>query len=178
MKHTLIFIASVLTLSLGIAPEAMSQSAQTDDSLLPAARNTVYVEVATMLFVGGVSINYERVLTRQFSLRTGLGTGYYADFGGGVTKTAVGTLVMLNYLPSERDYKFEAGIGLSLLYFKDGFPGGDLLGRVDPGSLSVMPAIAIGYRYQQRDGGFFFRVGITYTYFMLTPLQVSFGYTF
>ncbi|MCX6140356.1 MAG: hypothetical protein NTX15_05925 [Candidatus Kapabacteria bacterium] len=49
---------------------------------------------------------------------------------------------------------------------------------IDPGGIGVMPAFAIGYRYQQSDGGFFFRVGASYTYFMVTPLQFSFGHTF
>jgi hypothetical protein len=178
MKHKLILLAVVLSLTIGITRDAMSQSVPTDDSLLPAARNTVYLEIATMLFVGGASINYERVLTQHLSIRTGLGTGYYADFGDKVTKTAVGDMVMLNYLIGGGDYHFEAGAGASLMYFKDGFTGGDLWAPVSPGQWNVMPAVAIGYRYQQRDGGFFFRVGITYAYFMVTPVQFSFGHTF
>jgi hypothetical protein len=178
MKHVRILIASILALMIYVPPNAMSQSAPTDDSLLPVARNTVYLEVATALLVGGVSINYERVLTQHFSIRTGLGTGYYADFGDKVTKTAVGNTVMLTYLLGKGDYHFEAGAGASLMYFKDGFTGGDYLAGVLPGQWGVMPAIALGYRYQQRDGGFFFRVGITYTYFMVTPVQVSVGHSF
>jgi hypothetical protein len=178
MKPKPFLIASILSLTIYVAPEAVGQPVPTDDSLLPAARNTVYLEGATALYVGGASINYERVLTRDYSIRTGLGTGYYADLGDNIPKTAFGTMVMLNYLTSGSDYHFEAGAGASLLYFKDGFSGGDYMARVSPGQWSVMPAVAIGYRYQQRNGGFFFRVGITYTYFMVTPIQVSFGHTF
>ena len=132
-----------------------------------------------MIYFGSVSVNYERMITEHLAFRTGLGYGLAFSFSGKGGTSAIGSVVMLHYLTSGSNHKLEAGAGASVVYLVDDCCGYYALGfQFDHGELSLVPAIALGYRYQQQGGGFFFRAGVTYTYFMGTPIQISAGLTF
>lgn len=95
------------------------------------ARDVVYVELLGNALYGG-SINYERMLTPQYSVR--VGASPFRSFP-----------VMLNYLPGWGHHTAEVGFGLF----------------VDASDRNVLGTATFGYRYQPRDGGMVFRAGWT-----------------
>ena len=152
------------------------------DSLPSQAKNALYLEIATIVLAGGVSVNYERMLTDNISVRTGLGAGYYTSLQSEYSDaTAIATMGMLNLLTAGNNHKFEIGAGVSVIFPVKNKKGVlHFLGDRDfiPGQISFMPACALGYRYQQSEGGFFFRAGLSLTYLFGFPFQLSAGYTF
>ena len=128
-------------------------------------RNVVYLEVTPLLFIGNVSVNYERRLNDWLSARAGIGAGYVWVIFSGLS--AAGGTTMLLYSSPHSDYKLEAGLGLS---YVTGFGGNP--------DTHVLPAASIGYRHEPAQGGFFFRTGATWVYSYGFPLQISFGVNF
>ena len=142
---------------------ATTAPAQAPDQDYP--RNIVYAEVTPLIFLGNISINYERRVNDWLHARLGVGAGYAWVIVSGIG--ASGGNAMLIYATPSSDHKFEAGLGLS---FVTGFGGNP--------DTNILPALALGYRHEPADGGFFFRGGASWTYSYGFPLQVSFGVNF
>jgi hypothetical protein len=86
---------------------------------------------------------------------------------------------MCNYLSGENNSKLELGLGIMIFSISGWwFPG---LGFDVNVSSGVFIAGTIGYRYQKKEGGTFFRIGFTpyYGYGYLFPcVGLSIGSTF
>jgi hypothetical protein len=86
--------------------------------------------------------------------------------------------VTLNYLIGNGSNKFEIGAGIDYLSVS----GGSIFGlHANASESKVFGTATIGYRYQQADGGFLFRIGFTPVFGEngLQPLGgLSLGFTF
>jgi len=144
---------------------------QTGDSVLSTrAKNVMYVEVASILYFGWGTINYERIFTDNLSIRAGFGGGYAAQLDYPML-TGYGVLLMFNYFTKGPRHRFEAGIGVSMVQISGNFDDYTWAkGRV------VYPALSVSYRYQPREGGFFFRGGLTFHSAFGTPIQITIGH--
>ena len=148
------------------------------------ARSALYLELLGAAF--GLSLNYEYLFTDKFSMRWGLGghhclcdVSYSTDVGplpdeDYSTSTTL-LILMGNYLSPKFPHHLEVGGGV--VYFVDhpkafvGNKNGD----------RFMAALTIGYRYQQRAGGFLFRIGFTPLFFaenMIPSVSVGLGGSF
>jgi hypothetical protein len=105
--------------------------ASVDAQRAAPAQNVVYAELLGNALFGG-SVNYERMLTPQFSARVGA-----SPFGA--------FPVMLNYLPGRGPHLAEAGIGVLANGSNENFLG----------------TATLGYRHQPRNGGLVLRAGWT-----------------
>ena len=148
------------------------------------AHSALYLELLGAAV--GLSLNYEYLFTDKFSLRWGLGGHFcfcdyaYPDDVGPLPDEDYSTsttllILMGNYLSPKFPHHFEAGGGV--VYFVDhpkAFVGNDKGDR-------FMAAFTIGYRYQQRAGGFLFRIGFTPLFFaenMIPSVSVGLGGSF
>lgn len=117
--------------------------------------NTTYKQNQVYLELGGCgltyTINYERLLTKDFALRGGIGITPGLLFFDGTMFTIP---VTGSYLIGEGFSKLELGIGATYITFSDveifGLPAGS-------SSFVAFDGI-IGYRGGNPDGGFIFRV--------------------
>jgi hypothetical protein len=138
--------------------------AQEVDSLNPGVPGSLYLDIATVLLAGNASINYEIPLKKHTLLRIGFGSGYFAEWEEETT-TSIGILVMVNFLTSGSDYRFEYGIGGSINRITE-----------ETTKWKALPAFVIGYRYQSYSGGFVFRIGLGYVFSYGFPLYSSAGF--
>jgi len=134
--------------------------ASAEDNLRPSMttevtsrrRHTVYFETATMLLSSAFSANYDYLVSDHFSLRAGIGGGYYAlpiTFWGSTswfTGTAIGAQVTANLLLFGPRLFLEVGLGVAPLHMS-----GDADFEDD---WVVAPAVDIAFRIQQPEGGF------------------------
>lgn len=128
------------------------------------AKNVWYLEAAGN---GGiVSVNYERFLTQNVSLRIGIGTAIL------ILGTAP---VMVNFCVG-KDHRVELGMGITVGTGIADFDSGDY--KDESG---VVGTTTVGYRYQPVNGGGVFRIGLT-PFFMDDEFQfwggISFGSAF
>lgn len=128
------------------------------------ARNVCYVDLATLLYRGAISLNYERIW-QDVGIRVGYGAGAGLEDG-----TGSGFLVMANVFPAE-GHNFEIGAGVSVMWVSR-------FGHNEPRRTRVYPAGSLCYRIQPSDGGFFFRFGWSYVFYYGTPFTVSLGIAF
>jgi hypothetical protein len=154
-----IYVITILLLHISERIEA-----QQVDSLNPGVPGSLYLDVATVLLAGNASINYEISLKKHTLLRIGFGTGYFSEWET-ETSSSIGLLVMLNFLTSGSDYRFEYGIGGSINRNKG-----------ETTEWKVLPAFVIGYRYQSYTGGFVFRIGLGYVFSYGFPIYSSVGF--
>ena len=134
------------------------------------ARNSFYLELGGNSIA--YSVNYDRLVGDYFSIR--FGTMYFPEIKVH-RKTASGGISlfsMLNFLVGNENHKLESGLG-PLFITKPDFSFNEF-GYAITGTL--------GYRYQQRTGGFLFRIGFTPYYDLRTDFFVpmgglSFGYS-
>jgi len=116
--------------------------------------NSLYLE---FFGSGGLySVNYDRLLTEEVGIRVGF-MYFEADWFVFFTDMEMFLIpITLNYLVGTGKHKFELGAGPVIVFGSVGFWGSD------PGSGSgVGWTGTIGYRYQQPNGGFLFRIGFT-----------------
>ncbi|MEO5931139.1 MAG: hypothetical protein ABIR47_14500 [Candidatus Kapaibacterium sp.] len=145
-------------------------SGQTTAPTPDAARNVIYGEIASGLIMGHGSVNYERYLGDNFSIRVGAGMGYMYSNG---FHGSGGGLFMLNYLPTTNHMsngihlEFGAGISYAL-------PKRDTV----VSALNPTPAISFGFRVKGNDNNPFLRLGLTYDFRYGFPLQLSLGTKF
>ena len=105
---------------------------------------------------GLYSINYDRLFSENFGAR--IGFMYFAAdwfiFFSDVEMFLIP--ITLNYLAGESNFKFEAGAGPVIVFGSMGLFGSKPISGSGVGWIGT-----IGYRYQQQDGGFLFRIGFT-----------------
>ena len=134
------------------------------------AKNIIYLDVG-IIFTGsfgalGVGLNYERMLNDNVSIRAGVNIGVFGAgksgdaFGG----TGIGFPVSVNYMTNNKN-KFEIGAGAG--------PHMELSTH----KLKILPAVRIGYRYQEYDNGMMYRVGAEFPSNMYISLG-GIGYQF
>lgn len=111
-------------------------------SNMPEARNTIYLSFVISPEQGGLGLYYERMVSPNVSIRTGINYTYHYNFSFSLPIT-------INYLTSNNN-KFEIGLG-----------GGPALSISTSGNrLAIVPAGSIGYRYQLESKSVFFKVGV------------------
>ena len=145
----------------------------------PPASNVLHLEFATLGITGALSLNYERVFQEHWTLRVGLGGGYLI-LPLGILFTAsqgMGAQVMANYLFFDSNHHLELGAGFSVMFV---FTEGVFALSVPVGGYAVefFPALSVAYRYQRRDGGFFIRTGIMWSFGFGIPIGGSLGWAF
>lgn len=173
-KHLHVFHLLLICAALALATDtsfADSTSVPASASLSAySATNAVYLDVSTALFIGAISLNYEHTWG-DIGFRVGFGAGGAAseiEVGDGY-----GGMAMLNVFPLD-DHKLEFGFGASVMWvsrFGSRFAS-------DPRRTQLYPAGAICYRVQPSDGGVFLRLGLSYVYYLGTPVTVSIGFAF
>ena len=132
MKKNLIFVLLIFS----------SYSYAQKDSTVILKKNAVYTQ---LMGLGGITINYDRVFLQKpnwkLAYRFGLETVtfFQSDVRKLVGKTE------LNFLVGKQKHFFETGIGVSANWPQVKWP------------VAMIFSPNIGYRYQQRAGGFFFR---------------------
>ena len=125
-----------------------------DSAFSQSKPNSFYLELVGS---GGLySINYDRLFTENFGLRIGF---MYFDtewllFFSDVEMFLFPTT--LNYLVGTGKHKFELGAGPVFVFGNVSFFGSDPVSGSGVGWTGT-----IGYRYQQNDGGFMWRIGFT-----------------
>lgn len=119
------------------------------------AKNGVYLE---LLGNGGVySLNYERFLSPNFSLRAGFGSFSGESFWGSEEITLTTFPVLGNYFYGKGRNKLELGAGLLL-----GTKKIESTWDESKKNTTIFDITAvIGYRNQKPGGGFIFRAGLT-----------------
>jgi hypothetical protein len=118
-------------------------------------RNIVYVNLAFSIIGVGGGIYYERMLGDNVSLTLGTSITITPVWTGDMDVYA-GFPLIVNYMTSNKN-KFEIGGGTGLMY------------NISKKYLRVVPAGNIGYRYQEDDKGFIYKVGA------LFPANVHIG---
>ncbi len=134
------------------------------------AINTVFFE---LIGNGGIySINYDRLMSNSTSVR--LGFSYVPSSNGIYSITFP---IMLNDLEGQNNSKLELGVGAMFFHVSQWwFPFLDA--NVSSG---IFICGTIGYRYQKKEGGSFFRIGFTPYYgygFFFPCIGISIGKTF
>lgn len=117
--------------------------------------NSLYLE---LLGNGGLySVNYDRLFTENFGGRIGFMYISSLDFIIVSAEDFVLFPVLLNYFVGNR-HKLELGAGVIFVSVKSvgafGF-------KSNSGGSNIVGTAVIGYRYQNPDGGFLFRIGFT-----------------
>ncbi len=113
--------------------------------------NILYVELlGNGLFS---SLNYEGMISNNFSARIGVGFWYDYSVSNSGSHHDLGfdPLAMLNYLIEIYGNNY-IELGGGVLIATTTFTIGDTFG---PSSFTIVPTTAIGYRYSPNDGGFF-----------------------
>lgn len=117
-------------------------------------RNIAYLDFG-IIFTGssyalGIGLNYERMLSDNFSVRAGMNIAFYKTsvIGDKIEGTSIGFPVTFNYMTNAKN-KFEAGIG-----------GGPRISLTDENSNVFFPAFRLGYRYQTDEEGMIYRLGL------------------
>jgi hypothetical protein len=159
MNRTIVVILVVLALCAGVS-SASGQELQGAGY----KHNAIYAELLGQGIL--YSINYDYLITENLSLRAGFSTWsipamFFID--GDLSFT--GYPVLVNYLVGNGDSRLEIGAGILpaklSLTGHDAFFGAELSGD----TTIVMGTGSLVYRYQQRDGGLVFRVGLTPFYY-------------
>ena len=112
-------------------------------------RDAIYLEIGGQGI--GVSLNYEKKIHDNFSIR--IGASYMILGAGGI--------LGVNYITHpESSHHLEIGLGVTYMYASlvyDGISAAE----------DLLPSLSVGYRYQPPERGFFFRAAFT-TFFDLT----------
>lgn len=144
----ILFSTALLILSLTLA--AVPCFAQKT-----SARNSIYLE---LLGSGGIySFNYDRMFTENISGRIGV---MYFPAVPSLFSSVENLFIMpftLNFLIGENSHKLELGAGI--VYGQANV--GITFNNETETSSAISETFTIGYRYQQRLGGFLFRIGFT-----------------
>jgi hypothetical protein len=118
------------------------------------AKNIIYLDLGLFLSRGigtlGVGINYERMISKNVSIRGGVNFGIFGASGAdGFSGTGISFPVTVNYMTNNKN-KFEAGIG--------GGPHFEI-GEIKDKYVKFYPAVRLGYRYQPDDKGVIYKLG-------------------
>lgn len=124
-------------------------------SQIEKAHNIIYLDFG-IIFTGsigtvGIGLNYERMISDNVSIRTGVNIAIFgvSDGGDSFSGTGISFPITVNYLTDAKN-KFEIGIG-----------GGPRISleSYDYGKIKLYPAARIGYRYQPEEKGMIYRMG-------------------
>lgn len=133
--------------------------AHAQESPEPLRKHSVFVELAGN--GGYYSFNYDRIMLAKTKWKVSgrVGVMYYSESLGYLENNKQSTYaipVEVSYLRGGSNHHLELGLGLTPYYerYKD-FESSDV------NHLGVLPVARLGYRYQRREGGFFFKTGIT-----------------
>lgn len=135
-------------------------AANAQQNLLPVKRSTIFVELAgNGLFY---SINYDRLLIAKPAWRLAgrAGMMYYRSGKSDSESTYglwVATPLELSYLRGKKNHFLELGLGLTPL-LQNAY---EIPSNHEVKFWEVVPTARIGYRYQRRVGGIFYKVGFT-----------------
>jgi hypothetical protein len=183
-----LFLCFALINLFSIAQNPTSGSKSDSASLNTERKNTVYSELLGN--AAGFSINFDRIVftknSASISLCIGAGRvpgiliNRALDNGFTPNFLVYGIPISTNLFWGRRNNHFETGLGLT---YQQG-----LLSVGQRYSQSVFAVARIGYRYQKKTGGFFWKIGLTpfFTIFdfgdeelgPVIPLAgVAFGYT-
>ena len=146
-----------------------------------AQTNTVYLELFGNALLA--SINYDRMVTDNVSVRVGYGSISLDDTDvetGIITKISITPIpITANYLMGSGNHKLEIGAGILYIMVD---------GNIDFGGVSLAASGSViattgvlGYRYHRDTGGFSFRATVAPIMLegeMLTMPGLSLGYTF
>ncbi len=144
-------------------------------------KNVIYAELLGpgLLY----SINYERVVADDVTMRIGASIIPYSYYRG--SSTMIILPVMANYLLGSGNSKLEIGAGVDVLMMRD-----EMYGDLEPlpsarirNTSGVLLIGSLGYRYQPTDGGFHFRIAASpiltpTTGFFIPSVGISFGSCF
>ncbi|MFZ4591910.1 MAG: hypothetical protein ACOYN6_12990 [Ignavibacteria bacterium] len=137
----------IIILSLFLSVNLYSQD-------ISKPKNIVYLDLGVIItgtpYAFGVGLNYERMLSDNFSIRAGVNLGLYNNYviGDKVAGTSIGFPVTINYMTNNKN-KFEAGLG-----------GGPRISLTDENTNIFFPSIRLGYRYQPDESGMMYRLGV------------------
>lgn len=153
MKKPFLLICFMLLYGAYSASYTQAQDSRT-------AKNTLYLE----LLGNGIfySVNYEHFLSDQLAARAGISYSTLTSETSGQTQKEGNFFtfpLMLNYLVGKGSSHLELGGGLSIITFSETNPESNLLDFIS--GTTVLVTGTVGYRYQQPDGGFVFRIGFT-----------------
>ena len=118
---------------------------------MPEARNTIYLTIGLFPPAVSASINYERMISPNASIKTGINLVVIAMGGEDLSSSYYASLpITINYLTTGNS-KFEIGAGAGPIISlttdtKKIFP--------------ILPAGSIGYRYQLESKSMFFKAGL------------------
>jgi hypothetical protein len=178
-------ICIVIGLTIAASAPAMAQEHQVTSSKPLIAKNALYVELGGNGV--GYTLNYERRIAEQASLRVGgmfwKASATASSGGDSVSSSATMAIVpvMANFLGlGTANHKLEVGAGVAMAYFS-GEASNSIGDKVSGTGMVPMGTATLGYRYQPRDGGFLFRAGYTPVFnkdFVFHWGGVSFGYGF
>ena len=131
-----------------------------DSTFQRLSKNSIFFVSSYLLLIGQVSVYYDRILNEKFSVRIGASAGATMGFG------YIGPEISGNYI-SKGSHKLEMGIGIGFYsVFSNGGP-----------YFNLMPVYTIGYRYQPKEYGLFFKAGIG-SMFMVPGLSIGLGAAF
>ena len=120
---------------------------------MPEARNTVYISCGLFMNMVSVGLNYERMISPNASIRTGVNLTILYSSTEDLNKDYILSFpVTANYLTTGNN-KFEIGAGASPV-----FQVGGLERKFSP----IKPAGSIGYRYQLESSSMFGKVGLDF----------------
>ena len=144
------------------------------DAFSQSKPNSFYLELVGS---GGLySINYDRMFTDNIGARIGF---MYFEADWLLFFSDLDMLLIpatLNYLVGTGKHKFELGAGPVFISGSMGFFGSDPVSGSGVGWTGT-----IGYRYQQNDGGFMWRIGFTPAFFsgeFFPSGGISLGFSF
>ena len=115
-------------------------------------KNSLYLELGGNALV--YSINYDRVLTDDFSARIGIGF-YSLDDDTGDSASLSGIPITAHYLFGKGNSRLEIGAGLVI------FTGKADISTIETKDSAVLGTGVFAYRFQKPDGGVFFKAGFT-----------------
>ncbi len=149
-KQTLLTLLLLLAAFIGVNAQVVKLSMQ---------KNTLFVELGGNGFF--YSLNYDRILldysTWKISARIG---GMYMPGIFEVNRHLISLPLEVAYLKGRGNHHLELAVGVTPIY--DIFPRYDYTGRQYTGQQLLLIGVArIGYRYQKREGGVFYRAGFT-----------------
>lgn len=150
MKHIkLLALLCIFTASPVLAQESPE----------PLRRHSLFVEFGGN--GGYYSFNYDRIMLAKpkWKMSARVGAMYYREslsYLEDGNQNLLTIPVELSYLRGAGNHHLELGLGVTALYehYQD-FEGSDVT------QIMCLPAARVGYRYQKRDGGFFFKTGLT-----------------
>lgn len=144
----------VLIFTLSAASSSKGQQAQERTQL-----NSVFLELGGN--GGFYSVNYDRRLlwAGGWSLAGRVGTMYYSSASGraeGGRSVWLAAPLEVSWLRGKGNHLLEMGLGVTSLYLK--YPEEE---SSQGKELRLLPVGRVGYRFQQREGGMFYKAGFT-----------------